>query len=281
MDYKTILVHVDDSAHREARLRVALDLADRFESHLIVLYAVQPAAVPQEQRDPTLQATMERRRERSDAMAHAAGDFVRRHMQAHAFARFEFRASADGPETALRTVGRYADLVVLGQYDPDDHGAGSPASLVPEAMLGCARPTLIVPFYSPRFPHLGRNVLVAWDGGREAARAVRDALPLLARADQVIVSSVVEGERFDTDAPPPGTSLAHYLARHGVKVEVRPSVAAGELSIADELLARLTDYDIDLLVMGGFGHSRLRELILGGVTRSILKSMTAPVLMSH
>ena len=130
---------------------------------------------------------------------------------------------------------------------------------------------------------LGTRVMVAWDGGREAARAVGDALPLLARAESVAV--LVINPSQDGHGEQPGADIALHLARHGITVEAQHLEAqhleAQDLSVGDALLSRLADQDIDLLVMGAYGHSRLRELVLGGVTRKIFQQMTVPVLMSH
>jgi nucleotide-binding universal stress UspA family protein len=125
------------------------------------------------------------------------------------------------------------------------------------------------------------RVLVAWDGSHEAARAVHDALPLLVRAERGVSLVVVDPERLaGRTGDQPGADMAAHLARHGVRVEVATIPGAG-LSVADVLLDRATDESADLIVMGGYGHARLREVVLGGTTRKILKQMTVPVLFSH
>jgi len=123
-------------------------------------------------------------------------------------------------------------------------------------------------------------VLVGWDASREAARAVRDAMPLLARAEAVTVLTIDAEQSPFGHGEIPGADIALYLARHGVKAEVARTVSAG-IGIGNTLLSRAADYEANLLVMGAYGHSRVRELLLGGTTRTVLTSMILPVLMSH
>jgi nucleotide-binding universal stress UspA family protein len=177
----------------------------------------------------------------------------------------------------LRLNARYADLVISPQAEPTDEPE---TRLLPhEIVLAAGRPVLFVP-YAGRFPDAGRRVLVAWDGGREAARAVSDALPFLARAETVEVS-VFDPERSPrTHGEQPGADIALFLSRHGVKVTVHRQSGAG-YDVGAQILSRAADAAADLIVMGGYGHARVRELVLGGVTRTILESMTVPVLMSH
>ena len=122
--------------------------------------------------------------------------------------------------------------------------------------------------------------MLAWDAGREAARAVSDAMPFLERAEQVTVMAVNPSSGEGDHGEEPGADIALHLARHGVKAEVHQTESP-DISVGDELLSRIADDGSDMLVMGAYGHTRLRELVLGGVTRSILEQMTVPVLMSH
>jgi nucleotide-binding universal stress UspA family protein len=137
---------------------------------------------------------------------------------------------------------------------------------------------MVVP-YVGRYPDVGRNVVVAWKSGRESARAMFDALPLLKTANSVKILEVKE--RADADsALAPDTSIAASLARYGIKPTIRTTVA-GDIGVGDEILSRLADENADLLVMGAYGHSRFREILFGGVTRHIAKHMTVPTLFSH
>lgn len=140
---------------------------------------------------------------------------------------------------------------------------------------------LIVPSIG-HYSGVGRRPFVAWNAARESARAVTDALPMLERADAVEVATFERPERSSA-APEAGKSeaLARYLGRHGVKAKAASRHVSGELEVGEMILSRAADSGADVIVMGAYGHSRLRELVLGGATRAVLKSMTAPVLMSH
>jgi nucleotide-binding universal stress UspA family protein len=169
-------------------------------------------------------------------------------------------------------LARYFDATILQQPDPKDTDA---SDIVESVLFGSGRPVLIVPYI--HVPAQLRTVVIAWDEGRPAARAVADALPLLTRADRVEIVSVTDA---GGDRPLPSEDMARHLARHGIKAEAARLVR-GEVGIADTLLSHVADMDAGLIVMGGYGHSRLREIVLGGTTRTILQTMTVPVLMSH
>jgi nucleotide-binding universal stress UspA family protein len=173
--------------------------------------------------------------------------------------------------------GRAADLIIAGQTDPD--WDLSPLLNFPERLaLESGRPVLVVP-YVGRYAEMGRNVVIAWKPGREAARAAFDALPLLLAAETVHILEIKE-RGDERPALAPDTSIAAALARHGLRPSVYTSVL-GEIGIGDEILSRLADLSADLLVMGAYGHSRLRELVFGGATRHIARHMTVPTLLSH
>ena len=139
------------------------------------------------------------------------------------------------------------------------------------------RPVIVVP-YIQKAPLKLDRVMVCWDGSRQATRAIADAMPLLERAGQVELV-IVANERGKQDEIA-GADMGQHLARHGLKVDVN-RITDGDIDVADALLSHAADAGVDFMVMGGYGHSRLREFVLGGVTRSILRSMTVPVLMSH
>jgi nucleotide-binding universal stress UspA family protein len=173
-----------------------------------------------------------------------------------------------------------ADLMVIGQVDPDNPPPQVARTLIEDLLMTAGRPLLIIP-YAGHFGSIGSNTLVGWTATREAARAVHDALPLLAQAAKVTVLSV------ESSRPPPDVKLlptaeiAEHLARHGLDVSAARTVVSDGLSPADALLDYASDISADLLVVGGYGHSRTREMIMGGVTRDLLRHMTLPVLMSH
>ena len=188
---------------------------------------------------------------------------------------FERRLVDDEPGAALALQARYADLVVLSQSDPDDPVARMTPGLPEYVMLASARPVLVLP-HAGHFPVIGSEVLVAWDASTAATRALANALPLLKRARRVTVAV------FNPDnahGQQPGADIALYLARHGINAEVMAQQTS--IDVGEALLSLAADVDANLIVMGCYGHARVRELLLGGVTATILKSMTAPVLMSH
>jgi nucleotide-binding universal stress UspA family protein len=172
-------------------------------------------------------------------------------------------------------LARRFDLSVVAQGEP---GKVAPDEVIVEgALFGSGRPVVVVPYIQKTGVSLER-VMVAWDASRSAARAVADALPLLAKARTIDVV-IVASERPKSDEIP-GADIGQHLARYGLNVEVKRIVAT-ETDVANTLLSHAADTSADFIVMGGYGHSRLREFILGGVTRGILASMTVPALMSH
>ena len=250
MTYKTILVHVDQSRHAAQRIRIAAHIAHAEDAHLIGTATTDS--------DNAAEALA-----RFDAMAADAG-----------VTRYEKRLADAAPGAALSQMAPYSDLVVITQADPVNLSASDLAEFV---MINCARPVLIIP-YAGTFTRIWQQVLVAWDGSMEATRALAGALPLLRRADRVTVALFnppAKGER----SVAAGADIALYLARHGVSVELLEQKV--HYDVGNALLTLAAEIDADLLVMGGYGHSRLRETLFGGVTSTVLNTMTIPVLMAH
>lgn len=277
MSYKTILVHLDPRPRSAARLALAGRLAAMFDAHLVGLYAPGAPRIPSyalAEAGPALRDLVEKR------TVDAAREAERRFRGASAAlgeARAEWRAAEGDAAHALRLSARYADLVVAAQPQAEDEG--DMIGLADELALSAGRPVLFMP-YAGDYPAVGKRVLVAWDGGREAARAVSDALPLLRRADAVEVAVFDPQRARRNHGAQPGADIALYLARHGVKVAVHTQSGAG-YDVGAQILSRAADTSADLIVMGAYGHARVRELVLGGVTRTVLQAMTVPVLMSH
>jgi nucleotide-binding universal stress UspA family protein len=172
-------------------------------------------------------------------------------------------------------VARRFDLAIVAQGESDKDAV---EELIAESTLfESARPVIIVP-YIQKAPLKLNRVMVCWDGSRQATRAIADAMPLLERAGQVELV-IVASEPGKQDEIP-GADMGQHLARHGLKVDVN-RITEGDIDVGDALLSHAADASIDFVVMGGYGHSRLREFVLGGVTRLMLRSMTVPVLMSH
>jgi len=172
-------------------------------------------------------------------------------------------------------IARRFDLSVIGQTEPD---RPAPEELIIEgALFGSGRPVIVVPYIQKQGLKLDR-VLACWDGGRAATRAIADSLPFLQRAKTVEVLIVASGRTKSEELP--GADIAQHLARHGLTIEVKRIVAA-DIDVPNAILSYAADSSADFLVMGGYGHSRLREFVLGGATRGILTSMTLPTLMAH
>jgi nucleotide-binding universal stress UspA family protein len=187
----------------------------------------------------------------------------------------ELNATLAGAADIFSRMARRFDLAVIGQQTPE---APAPEEFIIEgALFGSGRPAVIVPYIQKDPFKLDRTV-VCWDGGRTAARAIGDAMPLLSRAKLVELLIVATGRAKSDELP--GADMAEHLAHHGLKVELKRLVAA-DVDVPNVVLSYVADNSADFIVMGGYGHSRLREFILGGATRGILTSMTVPVMMSH
>ena len=280
MAYRDILVVTDDTPQCEERVNVAVRLAARHGAHVIGLLVhhqvIESSFV--EVNLPTNVVEVQRRAE-EEARARVREKFERQ--LASSGIAYEWHWEEDDPIRAVALYGRHADVAVIGQDDPEIEGIGTSRELAEHVVLTSGRPVLVVP-YIGTYPSIGEHVMIAWDASREAARAVTDALPILRGARRVVVFSAnpESSGRRGKHGEIPGADIARHLARHDVKVEVQ-RLDSGRVAIADLLLNRIADEGIDMLVMGAYGHSRIRELWLGGVTRHVMQSMTIPVLVSH
>lgn len=280
MAIKDILLQVDSSRGNQARVDAALALADAFEAHLTALTLLPEPYIPAAVGVNIPPEIFEQQRQRAEEEANAILDRVDE--RAGKFGRpIERRyeiAALDRLPVLLARHARHADLTIIGQPDPEENGTDQ-ALLVEAAFMSSGRPALIIPYIGARrMPP--ETVICCWDGSREAARAINDAIPFLAKARRVLVT-VVDPERLGGRVGPiAGADIATHLAHHGIQVEVK-DVESGGLAVADVLLSLAADEVADLLVMGGYGHSRLREIVFGGTTQHILEHMTVPVLMSH
>ena len=277
MSYKTILVHVDNGKYAAARIEVAMGLAERFEAHLAGLYTQNSVRLPSyalaEGGEVLIDALRRNEQERHDKAAAAFDAQVRR----WGLARTEWRTSNLEAGAAISLHARYADLVVIGQSAPDDlndYGRDLPGRV----LLHCGRPVLLIPYAYEKRP-IGERVLVAWNASREATRAITESLAFLKMAKEVSVAAF-NPHSGDGHGAQPGADIAAWLSRHGVRVNVAQQ-SVPDLDVGNQLLSRAADVSADLIVMGAYGHSRLQEMVLGGVTRTLLESMTVPVLMAH
>ena len=280
MGYKTMLLHLDANMHREERLDLAFEQAEKFDAHLVGLYAPGPVPIPAYALVEAGQAVTDLVRHRRAEAAQAAKSAFEAASARRRAVKCEWRMDEGDAVAAVCLSARYADLVIAGQPPRDDRMAGSAnAQFAGDLVLYAGRPVLFVP-YAGRFPAVGKRILVAWDAGREAARALSDAMPFLKRASFVDVVSLDPGNIGSRHGEVPGADIGLLLARHGVKVTVSQQTGS-DIGVGEQLLSRAADIAADLIVMGAYGHSRLREWILGGATRTMLEAMTVPVLMSH
>lgn len=279
MAFKNLLVHLDPSKSSLKRADAAIALAAERGAHLTALAVAEEPSVPSYVEAQVPASIFTQMRATARATLDAQGEAFGKRAKAEGIS-FEVRTELTREPAAelIARHARYADLVIMGQVDPDDPLTGTP-ELAEDVLLGSGRPVLMVPYIGAlRAP--GRRILVAWDAGREAARAVSDALPLLETADKVLVAIVNPQRGGQAHGQEPGADIALHLARHGVNVDVQVYTQR-DLSIGDVLLARIADENVDLMVLGAYGHTRLREMVLGGVTRDMLRTMTVPLFMLH
>ncbi|HEX2019273.1 MAG TPA: universal stress protein [Aurantimonas sp.] len=273
--YRTILVCLKDPRHAAGLTKMGLALAARQGAHLVGLHVAPDPFVGM----PTEVSVdyIERAQKQIEADAGAI-EATFRDLAGTADVATEWRlelSRGDSYESAVTRHALCADLAITGQPD----GAGwQGGNLLTDILLDTGRPVLFVP-YAGSFEDAGNRALIAWNGGREAARAAFDAVPFLQQAQAVRVLTIGAPSGASAGLAP-ADDLTLALARHGVPAEAART-SSGDLSAGDTLLNAVSDYGADLLVMGCYGHSRFRQLLLGGVTRHILETMTVPVLMSR
>jgi nucleotide-binding universal stress UspA family protein len=279
MTLRHLLVHLDKSEAAALRADVAIALAKRFDARLTALYAVC---------DPDVPGLASRNRyvfvERAAGKAQAA---FRLHASASGIDvdwQADIGASDLQVSRAVVLRSREADLVVLGQFDPETADGSVPEALVEHTVLHAGRPVLVVP-YAGRFHAFGRRAVVAWNGSREAARAMHDALPLLAVADEVTALALAPKSDARGSAvvePPAPDGLVRHLAEHGIAATGdRLVFDPSSIEPAERLLSYLADSGADLLVMGAAGQQQGRSAAKRSLTRQVLVRMTVPILLSY
>ncbi|WP_423822646.1 universal stress protein [Salinisphaera sp. SPP-AMP-43] len=288
MDYTTILLHVQDDSHQAAVTAAAAGLALRWQAHLTGLHthvptyhgyvasgsypvAVSPEMIENDEseaaeHDQTLDAAFVRQLERRGVTDYD----------------WQYRCAELADQTTadlLTAAARNADLVIMGQHDAeddDDHVSFETPAVV---ALGATRPVLVLP-REYGFDTIGRRIVIGWNASREAARAVTAALPFLRDAETVELLVVEDDSAADhAHGAEPGADIALYLARHDIDVQVMRR-SRGRRDVADVLLEQVAESGADLLCLGAYGHSRLRELAFGGVTYSMLRQATVPMLLA-
>ncbi len=279
MAYKDLQVHVDSTANCDQRLHVAAGMATNLDAHLTGVYVRPKFHLPSYMTPMDtewmrrLEASYEQEMDAKERDAKQVFDDVISQYSVDA----AWQTSRGTVYASLAEEAAYADLMVLGQPDSEDV-TNQYQDLPDQVVLTTGRPCLVVPYIGAD-NNVGKHPLVAWNGTRESNRALHDALPLLERAETVtIMLSEESGQSGNADLP--DTRIAQHLARHDVKVMTK-TLRAKKSETSNVFLSYLADNGHDLLIMGAYGHSRLREVVLGGMTREIMKTMTVPVLMSH
>lgn len=279
MSYKAILVHCDAGKTSAARIAVAFDLAARFGAHVTGAY-VRPRFEAPIFSDGSLAVdALYNNFETSVTADAAAAEALFKSATAGKSAPSQWRTADGYPDEVLAQLAHGADLVVVGQREREVLTMGSQPDLPERLTLASERPVLVVPYIGVTSPP-GRRVLLCWNGRREAGRAAAGALPLLEKAEEVSVLTITTSGDENEESAQSASDLITWLGRHGVKASLVHDSAA-DSDIGDIILSRAADSSIDLIVMGLYGHSRTREMVMGGASRTVLASMTVPVLMAH
>jgi nucleotide-binding universal stress UspA family protein len=274
---RDIIVNLTPSAERDPACAYAISLAEAFNANITgVAFAYDPPWPPSviEAAVVDIYRTMKDKykKEAQDAVARFEDAARKSQLQAQGLV---IESSLLGSVNTFARMARVFDLSVVKQPEPDRDDTAQ--DILEAALFESGRPTLIVPYiqkqgFSPK------RVLCCWDGSRPSARAMGDALPILQKAGGVKVLTISTGKFDERDIT--GAELATHLARHKLQVEL-VRIPAADIDVASAILSHAADTDASLIVMGGYGHSKLRELALGGATRGILQAMTVPTLMSH
>ncbi|MBC5763938.1 universal stress protein [Ramlibacter albus] len=276
--YRQILVHIDNTQRSGARLALARAVARQQGAWVAAVHATMPSYVDLPYAPELGPIAIAELRQLDESLVRAARD------------RFETALADGGPRATWAVVDElptaagflqqafYADLLVLGQYDAQDRdGSRVPPGFVESVVIGSGRPALVLP-HSGELPSSFDTVAVAWKETRESARALTAAMPLLQRASRVVV---LTWGKWHTHVRGAHLDLANLLRLHGIDADIQPQGEEEPADVGELLLSRCADLGADLLVMGCWGHSRAREWVLGGVSRTIMQSMTLPVLMAH
>ncbi len=275
---KDILVNLEHDVSRDRARDFAITVAEAFDAHVAGVafaYAPEfPGYVMLEIPPNVVAGMVEESRRAAEAAIRRFDEAVKRRLLS-AEHRLTKTVGLEAP-TLFATLARRFDLSIFLQSNPEEV---TNDDMIENSLFESGRPVIVVPYVHKDGLKLDR-VVCCWDGGRAAARAINDAMPLLVKADKIDLL-IIENDKTKNEATEiRGVEMASHLARHDVNVEVK-IIPAPDIDVADAILSHVADESGTLIVMGGYGHSKLREIILGGVTRAMLKSMTAPVFMSH
>ena len=277
MSIKDILVQVDNTKACHHRLNVVRNLADRFDSHVAGMYVSPPIHIPAYTgvAVPTLAvAALQDHQENLEKEARKAFDEMTDAWER----KISWNYQESEIATAITADSGVHDLVVLGQYDNDDDNDIN-VGVVDRVVIECGRPVLVIPHShsdTGSDGNIAKRIVVAWNGKRESIRAIHDAMPFLEKAESVNIVSVSQPGYDEL----PGAGIAEHIARHGINVETENLPNKGG-SVGEILLDTAKRYSADMIVMGAYGHTRFREMVLGGATHHVLKKSDVLVLMSH
>jgi nucleotide-binding universal stress UspA family protein len=263
MTIRDLLVHIDPTKSSQARMDYAFGLAEAHKAHVISI-GYSPLGIDKLCEEPR------------KALDDCASAGRRRDLSMET--RLIECSIGDLPDEMVRHA-RHVDLALIGQPEEKNDMAGPQRALFEKLLFFSGRPVLVVP-WAGTFDPKPKIVIVAWDASGTATRALADALPILRHAKKVIILVAIGGQD-SSQGDEPGADIALHLARHDITAEARLIPHGSDISVADLLLSQASDLGAEMMVMGGYHHSRVREFILGGVTRTIVETMTVPVLLSH
>ena len=268
MSIKDILVHVDSTPASRVRLKASLSLADRFGARLSGLHVVPEPDVPPYFKPSAIARIAKIYAENAREAAHLAETLFREEVK-DASAITTWECVAGTLEETIAERARFADLLILGQFDTENPRTISAFLLPAKVVFGVGTPILVVP-NDGLFHDVGRHVLASWDASREAARAIRDAMPFLQAAERTSLVAIDPLRQGHMHGGTHISSLVTYLSRHGIHAEAAEA-SSGEKSVSATLLAHAAEHGADMLVMGAYGHSPVLEFILGGTTQDVLE----------
>ena len=277
MSVKDIYVHVDASSTSGARLDAAINLAKQHDALLTGVYALTRQIIPAYAEVQISADVMEAQAKALEEAANKVHEGFKKATAAQGLTA-AWHCIEGNLDRVLTHEARTADIMVLGQHNPDDDLFPGSRDMPDHVIMSAGRPILMIP-YTYQNKTIGKRVMIAWDGGPRATRAVHDALPILKKADRVTVM-VANPEGENRLGSEPGAGITAHLTRHGINVEAE-HVINKDMSPGELLLNQAADTRADLIVCGAYGHARWKELILGGVTDHLLEHMPVPILMSH
>ena len=275
---KDIILHLERDSSRDIVCDFAASTAEMFAAHLTGVSFAFAASIPNyivPNFPPGVLADLFAESETAARGAIDRFEAVMKRSGVSAEPRLVLQTDS-GPPRTFSEMARCFDLSIIMQSD--DYRGINNSTLIEATLFDSGRPLIVVPYIQQERLNLDR-IVCCWDGSRAAVRAINDALPLLRKANAVELF-IVENEKTANDSVIGGSEIGRHLARHDIKIEVRTTPAA-DIDVPNIILSHVADSAASLLVMGGYGHSRLREFVLGGATRGILSAMTVPVFMSH